>query len=127
MAAIHRVFGDYRPEVTIDVHEKGDDYYRVSLGCVSNINIHPSLEEFSRGVLLGEVRAALDKRKITFHEYLVTEEMGLNTSAGAALRPEDLAGREEMKRYSTTDLNDGRNSLGIFETLSFIQEGGLAP
>jgi len=28
-----------------------------------------------------------------------------------------------MKRYSTTDLNDGRNSLGIFETLSFIQEG----
>lgn len=28
-----------------------------------------------------------------------------------------------MKRYSTTDLNDGRNSLGIYETLSFIQEG----
>jgi hypothetical protein len=28
-----------------------------------------------------------------------------------------------MKRFSTTDLNDGRNSLGIFETLSFIQEG----
>ena len=48
----------------------------------------------------------------------------MDTSAGAALRPEDLAGpREEMKRYSTTDLNDGRNSLGIFETLSFIQEG----
>jgi hypothetical protein len=123
VAAIHRVFRDYGPEVTIDVHEKGDDYYRVSIGCVSNINIHPSLQEFSRRVLLDEVRAALDKRKIAFHEYLVTEEMGLNTSAGAALRPEDLAGREEMKRYSTTDLNDGRNSLGIFETLSFIQEG----
>ena len=28
-----------------------------------------------------------------------------------------------MKRFSTTDLNDGRNSLGIFESLSFIQEG----
>jgi hypothetical protein len=28
-----------------------------------------------------------------------------------------------MKRYCTTDLNDGRNSLGIYETLSFIQEG----
>jgi len=26
-------------------------------------------------------------------------------------------------RYSTADLNDGRNSLGIYETLSFIQEG----
>ncbi|GEM_PF-4776370 len=28
-----------------------------------------------------------------------------------------------MKRFSTTDLNDGRNSLGIFEILAFIQEG----
>jgi uncharacterized coiled-coil protein SlyX len=28
-----------------------------------------------------------------------------------------------MWRYSTTDLNDGRNSLGIYETLAFIQEG----
>jgi hypothetical protein len=123
VAAIHRVFREFMPEVTIDVHEKGDDYYRVSIGCVSNVNIHPSIQEFSRRVLLGEVEAALDKKKVPFHEYLVSEEMGLNTSAGAALRPEDLAGREEMKRYSTTDLNDGRNSLGIFETFSFIQEG----
>ena len=123
VAAIHRVFREFMPEVTIDVHEKGDDFYRVSIGCVSNANIHPSLQDFSRRVLLGEVEAALNKRKIAFHEYLVSEEMGLNTSAGAALRPEDLAGREEMMRYSTTDLNDGRNSLGIFETLSFIQEG----
>jgi hypothetical protein len=123
VAAIHRVFRAYMPELTIDVHEKGDDYYRVSIGCVSNANIHFSLQDFSRRVLLSEVAAALERRKIAFHEYLVSEEMGLNTSAGAALRPEDLAGREEMKRYSTTDLNDGRNSLGIFETLSFIQEG----
>jgi hypothetical protein len=123
VAAIHRVFREFMPEVTIDVHEKGDDYYRVSIGCVSNADIHPSLQDFSRRILLGEVEAALNKRKIPFHEYLVSEEMGINTSAGAALRPEDLAGREEMKRYSTPDLNDGRNSLGIFETLSFIQEG----
>ena len=123
VAAIHRVFREFRPEVTIDVHEKGDDYYRLSIGCVSNANIDARLQDFSRRVLLTEVGSALDKRNIAFHEYLVSEEMGLNTSAGAALRPEDLAGREEMKRYSTTDLNDGRNSLGIFETLSFIQEG----
>jgi hypothetical protein len=123
VAAIHRVFREFRPEVTIDVHEKGDDYYRVNIGCVSNANIDARLQDFSRRVLLAEVETALAARKITFHEYLVSEEMGLNTSAGAALRPEDLAGREEMKRYSTTDLNDGRNSLGIYETLSFIQEG----
>jgi hypothetical protein len=27
-----------------------------------------------------------------------------------------------MKRYSTTDLNDGRNSPGIYETFSFVRE-----
>jgi hypothetical protein len=123
VAAIHRAFREYMPDLTIDVHEKGDDYYRVNVGCVSNAAIHASLQDYSRRVLLAEVESALAARRITFHEYLVSEEMGLNTSAGAALRPEDLAGREEMKRYSTTDLNDGRNSPGIFETLSFIQEG----
>jgi len=122
--AIHRVFRAWMPEMTVDVHEKGDDYYRVSIGCVSNVNIAPGLQEFSRKTLLGEVEKALQKQELTFHEYLVTEDLGVDTSSGARM-PEN-AGRanvEEMKRYSTTDLNDGRNSLGIYETLSFIQEG----
>jgi len=121
-AAIHRVFQEWLPEVTIDAHEKGDDYYRVSIGCVSNINVDARFQEFSRGTLLAEVDQALAKQGIAFHEYLVTEEMGINTSAGAAIRAEDLRNREMMKRYSTTDINDGRNSLGIYQTLSFIQE-----
>jgi len=121
--AIHRVFRAFRPEVTIDVHEKGDDYYRVSIGCVSNVNIAKGLQDFSRRVVLAEVGQALKKKNFTFHEYLVTEDLGVDTSSGSA-RPEGGRGpREEMKRFSTTDLNDGRNSLGIFETLSFIQEG----
>ncbi|MCJ7643463.1 MAG: DUF2817 domain-containing protein, partial [Candidatus Aminicenantes bacterium] len=122
--AIHRVFQAWMPEMTVDVHEKGDDYYRVSIGCVSNVNIAPGLQEFSRKTLLGEVEKVLQKQKLTFHEYLVTEDLGVDTSSGA--RMPESAGRanvEEMKRYSTTDLNDGRNSLGIYETLSFIQEG----
>jgi hypothetical protein len=122
VAAIHRVFREWLPEVTIDAHEKGDDYYRVSIGCVSNINVDPRFQEFSRSVLLAEVDQVLAKKDIAFHEYLVTEEMGINTSAGAAIRSEDLRNREMMKRYSTTDINDGRNSLGIYQTLSFIQE-----
>ncbi|MBM3294669.1 MAG: DUF2817 domain-containing protein [Candidatus Aminicenantes bacterium] len=122
-AAIRRVFVEFRPEATIDVHEKGDDYYRVSLGCVSNLNIHASLQDFSRRKILADVAAALERKKIAFFEYLVTQEMGLDSSAGVRYAAEELAGREEMKRYSTTDLNDGRNSLGIYETLSFIQEG----
>jgi dipeptidyl-peptidase-4 len=120
---INRVFRLWMPEVTLDVHEKGDDYYRVSIGCVSNVNIHNSLQTFSREKILAEVGGKLDKEEITFHEYLITQEMGIDSSAGVTYPKEDLEGREEMKRYSTTDLNDGRNSPGIYETLSFIQEG----
>jgi hypothetical protein len=121
--AIHRVFRAWMPEVTIDVHEKGDDYYRVSIGCVSNINIGKDLQDYSRRTVLAEVEKALKKKNFTFHEYLVTEDLGVDTSSGAAMGRGQGGPREEMKRYSTTDLNDGRNSLGIFETLSFIQEG----
>lgn len=121
--AIHNVFRTWMPEVTMDVHEKGDDYYRVSIGCVSNVNIHSSLQEFSRHTILAEVEKKLRKKNITFHEYLITQPMGIDSSAGVRYREEDLESREMMKRYSTTDLNDGRNSLGIYETLSFIQEG----
>jgi len=121
--AIHRVFRAWMPEVTIDVHEKGDDYYRVSIGCVSNINIGKDLQDYSRRTVLAEVEKTLKKKNITFHEYLVTEDLGVDTSSGAAMGRGQGGPREEMKRYSTTDLNDGRNSLGIFETLSFIQEG----
>ncbi len=121
--AIHRVFRDVMPEVTIDVHEKGDDYYRVSIGCVSNVNIGRDLQDFSRNTLLAEIEKSLAKKRVTFHEYLVTEDLGVDTSSGAAYERGPAGPREEMKRYSTTDLNDGRNSLGIFESLSFIQEG----
>jgi len=121
-AAIHRIFMTWLPEVTLDLHEKGDDYYRVSIGCVSNVNISPELQQFSRQVLFPEINKALEKRRITFFEYLVSQQMGIDSSAGVRYSPQELAGREIMWRYSTTDLNDGRNSLGIYETLSFIQE-----
>ncbi len=120
---IHHVFKAWMPEVTMDVHEKGDDFYRVSIGCVSNANIHRSLQEFSRSKILAEVWKKLEKKRITHQEYLITQRMGIDSSAGVQYRQEDLEGRDEMKRFSTTDLNDGRNSLGIYETLSFIQEG----
>lgn len=121
--AINRVFRAWMPEVTLDVHEKGDDYYRVSTGCVSNANIHARLQDFERGVMLAETARALSEKNITFHEYLITQAMGIDSSAGVRYGQETMAGRQQMKRYSTTDLNDGRNSPGIYETLSFIQEG----
>jgi hypothetical protein len=120
--AIHRIFRRWLPEVTLDIHERGDNYYRIALGCVSNINIQSQLQEISRQCVLAEVDKKLEQAGITFHEYLVEEEKGLNTAAGAGLRPEDTAGREMILRYSTSDINDMRNSMGIYQTLSFIQE-----
>lgn len=121
--AINQIFADWMPEATMDVHEKGDDFYQVSIGCVSNPNIHKSILNFSRNVLLSEVEKNLKEKNITFHEYLITQRMGIDSSAGVDYSEEDRGKRVYMKRYSTTDLNDGRNSPGIYQTLSFIQEG----
>jgi len=120
--AIHRVFRAWMPEVTLDVHEKGDDYYRVSTGCVSNVNIHASLQRFSRERLLAAVEKQVAADGFTWFEYLITETVGSTQAAGVAERRGPDQAREILMRYSTTDLNDGRNSLGIYETLSFIQE-----
>ncbi len=121
--AIHTVFAKWMPEVTLDVHEKGDDYYRVSTGCVSNVNIHPSIERFSRDTLLKEVEAAVVAGGYTWYEYLVTEPMDSRSAAGVVDRRAPDQRGPMMTRYSTTDLNDGRNGPGIYETVSFIQEG----
>jgi len=120
--AIHRVFHRWKPEVTFDLHEKGYDYYMINIGAISNINIHPKIREFARNVILAEIEKRLKKRGITFHEYLVTQPMGIDSSAGVTYSASELKGRAMMKRYSTTDINDCRNGLGIYNTLSFIQE-----
>jgi hypothetical protein len=120
--AIHRVFRAWMPEVTLDLHEKGDDYYRVSTGCVSNININPKLERYSREQIFPALDKSVAADGFTWHEYLVSETMGSNQAAGAPDTPAKGQRRETLLRPSTTDLNDGRNSLGIYDTLSFIQE-----
>ncbi|MBN2245352.1 MAG: DUF2817 domain-containing protein [Candidatus Aminicenantes bacterium] len=121
--AITRIFRQWMPEVTLDVHEKGDDYYRINIGCVSNANISADLQEFSRNILFPEIEQDLKERNFTFHEYLLTQQMGIDSSAGVTYSSDDMRGRERMMRYSTSDINDGRNAPGIYETLSFIQEG----
>lgn len=120
--AIHAVFAAWMPEVTLDLHEKGDDYYRVSTGCVSNININPRIEAYSRAKIFPAIDRKVTTDGFTWHEYLVTEAMGSNQAAGALDRAAQGQARENLTRPSTTDLNDGRNSPGIYDTLSFIQE-----
>ncbi len=120
--AIHRVFYRWKPEVTFDLHEKGYGYYMVEIGTISNINIDPCLQEFARKEILSSIEKGLKKKGITFHEYLVTQPMGIDSSAGVTYTYMELKERPLMKRYSTTDINDCRNGLGIYNTLSFIQE-----
>ena len=120
---IHRVFRAWMPEVTLDLHEKGDDYYRVSTGCVSNININPALERYSRATIFPAIEKKVLADRFTWHEYLVSEAIGSTQAAGVPDR-QGRGGppREIALRPSTTDLNDGRNGPGIYDTLSFIQE-----
>ena len=120
---IHKVFRAWMPEVTLDLHEKGDDYYRVSTGCVSNININPALERYSRETVFPAIEKKVLADGFTWHEYLVSEAIGSTQAAGVPDR-QGRGGppREIAMRPSTTDLNDGRNSPGIYDTLSFIQE-----
>jgi len=120
--AIHRVFRTWMPEVTLDVHERGDNYYQIAQGCVSNLNVSPEIQDYSRTVILTSVKNALAKEKIPFHEYTVTSENMPGDASGADFSAADLSGRPTITRYSTSDLNDCRNSLGIFQTFSFIQE-----
>ncbi len=116
--ALHRVFAELLPEVTFDMHEKGDDYYQVNVGTVTNSNIAAPIRDFSQKQILSGMEKELGE--IPFHEYLIHSYIGDVSAAGA--RGPEPEKREPMMRYSTTDINDGRNSFGIFQTFSFIQE-----
>lgn len=117
--ALHRVFAALYPEVTFDMHEKGDGYYRINVGTVTNLNIDPRIGEYSHRVILPAAFKLAGETPA--HEYLIQTTMDDLPSSGAV--PEGLANpAEEIFRFSTTDVNDGRNSFGIFNTFSFIQE-----
>ena len=115
--ALHDLFHEWMPEVTVDVHE----YNAVSkkwvengfiknademIGGVTNLNIDPDIAAFSRDVFMSAVGDIIRGNGYTFHRYIVGS-------------PFD----DERMRYSTTAVNDGRQSMGIFNTFSFILEG----
>ncbi|RQW02197.1 MAG: DUF2817 domain-containing protein, partial [Calditrichaeota bacterium] len=115
--AIHDIFLKWMPDVTLDVHEYGsvsktwishgfikdaDEQF----GKLSNINISENILRFSRDIILPAVGNRVKNDGFTFHEYVVGTPFA-----------------ESRLRYSTTAINDGRQSLGIFNTLSFILEG----
>jgi hypothetical protein len=105
------------PEVTLDIHETNvskTSWMNVGylkdpteqFGGVSNLNIAAELRALSAEVIEPEVGRRIREAGVSYHEYVVGG-------------PPD----EERLRFSTTDINDSRQSMGIYNTLSFLFEG----
>lgn len=114
---LHRFFDRYGFEVTLDVHEYspyGASWrkygYRknalVTLGTLTNINVSPKIRELAGNDYLPFFLNYVRERGFTAFEYCPGGPPG-----------------EAYIRRSTFDVNDGRQSLGIQHTFSFIQEG----
>ena len=115
--ALHDLFLEWMPEVTLDVHETNvartnwmatgrlkDPVQQ--FGGVTNLNVAPAVRAFSAQVMEPEVGRRIREAGVSYHEYIVGGP------------PE-----EDRLRFSTTDINDSRQSMGIYNTLSFLFEG----
>jgi len=115
--ALHHFFDKYQFDITMDIHEyspyggEWEKYgYRKNadetLGGTTNPNVSQRIREIS------------DKEIFSFwSKYL--NECKFSTSVYAPGGPPEI----DYIRHSTFDINDGRQSFGIQNTLSFIQEG----
>ena len=115
--SLHKLFNEYLFEVTMDVHEYspyGGDWekygyrrnFNETVGTITNINISEDLRKFSFENYLPFIFDFFSEKGFSSFHYL----------PGG---PPEL----DYIRYSTYDINDGRQSLGIQNTFSFIQEG----
>lgn len=115
--AIHQFFDKHLFEVTMDVHEYSpyskrwmNKGYRkntaVTVGGNTNINVSKKIRDLSNEEVLPFLQ-----------NYI--REAGYSSFAYCPGGPPG----DNYFRYSTFDINDGRQSLGIQNSLSFIQEG----
>ncbi len=115
--ALQRFFDKYLFEVSMDVHEYspyGEEWEKtgfrknsqVTLGATTNLNVAQELRDFSNKQALPYLFDYLNNHLYSTSIYC----------------PGDPPG-EGYTRHSTFDINDGRQSIGIQNTLSFIQEG----
>lgn len=115
--ALHRFFDKYLFEVTMDVHEYfpfGGDWekygYRRNATETLGVNTNPNVSEKIRNFSNSEV--------FPFWSGYVANK-NFSTAIYAPGGPPEI----DYIRHSTFDVNDGRQSFGIQNTLSFIQEG----
>ena len=113
--ALHDLFASWKPQVTLDVHEYGaysaswmeGGYIKggtVQLGMLTNLNSSDALCTYQHAAIYPFIASKMAEAGFAFHEYIVGSP-------------------KERIRHSTTEINDGRQSFGILNTLSFIQEG----
>jgi len=113
---LHKLFDKYLFEVSMDVHEYypyGETWknygYRSNndeeIGTVTNINVSRRIFDLSREYI-PYITDYLNKESFSCFEYCPGGPPEIN-----------------YIRRSTFDINDGRQSLGIQNTFSFIQEG----
>jgi len=114
---LHRLFDQYRFEVALDVHEYspyGEAWkkygYRknsdITLGTLTNTNVDRKIRLLSNEGFLPYILSYLKEHHFSSFEYCPGGPPGIH-----------------YIRHSTFDINDGRQSLGIQNTFSFIQEG----
>jgi Zinc carboxypeptidase len=114
---LHKLFNEYLPEATLDVHEYypySDDWIKYGyiknfdeqFGATTDFNVSEKIRHYSNQNFFPFVKKYLNERGFTFNNYI-------------------LGGPPEVERirYSTVDINDGRQSFGILNSFSFILEG----
>ncbi len=113
--ALHDLFDRWKPDVTVDIHEYASfsssfidsgtiRIADVQLGMLTNPNTSPVTYSLEHDSIYQFIATAMANRSYFFNEYIV----------GSA---------DSRIRHSTTEINDGRQSLGILGSVSFIQEG----
>jgi len=115
--ALHKLFNDYHFEVTMDVHEYwpfGEDWKKYgyrrnfdeTVGSATNINVSEKLRKLSDDNCIPFLSKYLNDNDFSFFDYVLGGPPEVN-----------------LMRYSTYDINDGRQSFAIQNSFSFIMEG----
>ncbi|WP_347940790.1 M14 family metallocarboxypeptidase [Peribacillus simplex] len=118
---IHQSIDDYEPEVILDVHEYTVNpaplkkvgangsiaSYDLLISSAKNLNIPKQLRKASDELLLPNVFKALEKEKLSYHDYytLATSDDGVLTAT-----------------EGSTEARIGRNALGLKNTMTYLIE-----
>ncbi|MCB9211761.1 MAG: DUF2817 domain-containing protein, partial [Ignavibacteriales bacterium] len=108
--ALHNLFNEYLFEANMDVHEYypfGEDWVKFGyrrnfdeqIGGTTNINVSEKIRERSNNEYLPFIKKYLNENGFSYGPYI----------------PGGIPG-EDFLRYSTFDINDGRQSFGILNS-----------